>query len=275
MTPIVTLLTDFGLRDPYVGIMKAVILSTAPTARLVDLTHQVGPQNILQGAFALASAVRYCPPATVHLAVVDPGVGSGRDAIVVQTHRARYVAPNNGLLTLALENDRPVRAWRLNRPQYFLPEVSRTFHGRDIFAPVAGHLACGRSPEDMGEPLPLDGLVKLTIPRPEETGGGIRARVVYVDRFGNLVTNLMGADIEHRPVRSVRIAQQFIPFAHTYASVPKGDYLCIWGSTGNLEIACSMGDAGGQLSVGEGVEVTVFLEDSSEAPHGGAAGVTP
>lgn len=263
---IVTLLTDFGLRDAYVGVMKAVILGRAPQVSIVDLTHDVAPQNIRQGAFALASAVPYCPPGTIHVAVVDPGVGSARDAIVVQSRRARYVAPDNGLLTLALGIDPPVHAWRLSRPQFFLPEVSATFHGRDVFAPVAAHLATGQAPDDMGEPVDPDQLVRLDVAPPHLEPGHAHATVVYIDRFGNLVTNVHAADVDPTTVTGVRIGPVEAPLAASYQAVEAGGWLAIWGSSGYLEVSRSMGSAAAGLGVAEGAAVDVVIGGKRGAP---------
>lgn len=258
MIPIVTLLTDFGHVDPFVGVMKAVILTRAPQARLIDLTHDVAPQNILQGAFALAAAVPYCPSNTVHLAVVDPGVGSPRNAVVVQTHRARYVAPDNGLLTLALEVDAPLAAWRLTRSEFFLPDVSATFHGRDVFAPVAAHLACGRAAADMGEEVDVASLVRLPVPAPSTDGAKVRAAILYVDRFGNLITNLLKRRFPG--VRGARLDGVDVPLATCYQDVAPGGALCLWGSSGYLEISVSMGSAAEALHLSAGAAVDVLLE---------------
>jgi S-adenosylmethionine hydrolase len=257
---IVTLLTDFGLRDAYVGIMKAVILGLAPDARLIDLTHEVAPQSIRQGAFALAAAVPYCPPGSVHLAVVDPGVGTARSAVVVQTGRARYVAPDNGLLTLALGLDPPVAAWRLTRPAYFLPRVSTTFHGRDVFAPVAAHLASGQAPQDMGEAIDPAALVRFDLAPPRVEPGRIVAAVLYVDRFGNLVTSVHRDDVDPSRVRGARAGGRAAPLAASYGFVEAGGWLSIWGSSGYLEVSQSMGSAAASLSLGEGDAVEVLLD---------------
>ncbi len=149
---IITLTTDFGLSDGYVGAMKGVILGIAPAAHLVDLSHEIAPQDVRQAAHVLADAVPYFPAGTVHLAVVDPGVGSARRPLLITTPRAAFVGPDNGLFTFILGTAK-TQAWALDQPGYWLPEISRTFHGRDIFAPVAAHLACGVPPEMLGSPI--------------------------------------------------------------------------------------------------------------------------
>lgn len=258
MSAFITLLTDFGHRDAYVGIMKAVILDRAPDARIVDLTHDVAPQNVRQGAFALASAVPYCPNGAIHVAVVDPGVGTQRSAVVVQSRRARYVAPDNGLLTLALRVDAPLAAWRLTRPEYFLQNPSATFHGRDVFAPVAAHLAQGAAAADMGEPVDVAELVCFEVPAPVIAEGCLRATVLYVDRFGNLVTNLSPADVPG-VVTGARANHCEMRLARTYRDVPDGSPLVLWGSTGRLEVSVSMGNAAAMLGLAEGAEIAVAV----------------
>ena len=259
MTAVISLLTDFGTHDPYVGIMKAVMLSRAPHARFVDLTHDVAPQNVRQGAFALASAVQWFAPGAIHVAVVDPGVGTERRAVVVQTHRARYVAPDNGLLTLALDGDPPVGAWHLTRPQYFLPARSATFHGRDVFAPVAAHLAQGVAPADLGDPIDVAQLVRLPSPAPVPVAGGLRVPVIHADRFGNLVTALHRRQVDERAVIGARAAGRGLRRVETYGDVAPGTLLALWGSSDHLELSVSMGSAAQVLGLGEGDEVDVVI----------------
>lgn len=263
MTAVITLLSDFGLQDPYVGIMKAVMLERAPAVRLVDLTHEIEPQNILQGAFLLASAVPYCPPATVHLAVVDPGVGTERNAIVVQTHRARYVAPDNGLLTLALSIDPPIGAWRLNRPQFFLPQVSATFQGRDVFAPIAAHLATGRAAADMGEPMDPTDLIRLPLTEASRDGSCVHAQVLHVDRFGNAILNLHHGAVTPLVVTHARAGRVEAPLQKAYRAVAPGEFLCIWGSSGYLELSRCMGSAAAAADLAVGQAVDVFVEEGT------------
>jgi S-adenosylmethionine hydrolase len=159
--PIITLTTDFGQTDSYVGILKGVLLNICPEAALVDICHEIRPQAVQQAAYVLSTAVPYFPPGTVHLVVVDPGVGSERRPLVVQTTRALYVAPDNGLLSLVLDREPARLAIHLTQARYHLPQISATFHGRDIFAPSAAHLACGIDPAEMGHPIPVEDLVTL------------------------------------------------------------------------------------------------------------------
>jgi S-adenosylmethionine hydrolase len=188
--PVITLTTDFGQQDSYVGTMKGVMLSICPDATLVDITHEVRPQAVRQAAYLLSTAVPYFAPGTVHLVVVDPGVGSERRAIAVKSSRAIYVAPDNGVLDMALAQDPARRAVSIANPDVRLPSVSATFHGRDIFAPAAAHLACGTDPLQMGEPIPLTSLVSqpsLQVQR--RADGSLSGQILHMDHFGNLITN--------------------------------------------------------------------------------------
>ncbi len=186
--PIVTLLTDFGLEDEYVGVMKGVILSIAPQVRLVDLTHSVPPQDVRRAALILMNAAPYFPPDTVHLAVVDPGVGTERRPIAVRTGRGTFVGPDNGLFSFVLAEMETWTAVELREPAYRLPLVSTTFHGRDIFAPAAAHLASGVPVEALG-PV-VNNLATLPLPRLEIGESSLEGEILYADRFGNLVTSI-------------------------------------------------------------------------------------
>jgi len=182
---IITLSTDFGTRDGFVGIMKGVILSIAPDARIVDVGHWIRPQDILEGQFLLMRAVPYFPKRTIHVAVVDPDVGTSRRPIVVETSEALFVGPDNGLFTPWLNG---ANVYHLNREKYHLENPSATFHGRDIFSPVAAHLASGTSPAELGDPI-KDPVI-MEIPKPKIKGGTIRGEVIHIDYFGNLITNI-------------------------------------------------------------------------------------
>ena len=188
MPPIITLLTDFGTRDAYAASMKGVILSIAPDARIIDITHEVPPQDIVEGAWTLASAYRWFPAGTVHVAVVDPGVGSARRAIAARAGAWTFVAPDNGVLAWALDGAGDVRAVELADTRWFQPGVSSTFHGRDIFAPVAAHLASGVALDELGPRV--DDLVALPVASPHVTPERITCEVVHVVLFGNAITNL-------------------------------------------------------------------------------------
>ncbi len=254
---IVTLTTDFGLADGYVGIMQGVILSIAPEARLVDLSHAVAPQNVRQAAYILGRAAPYFPAGTVHLGVVDPGVGGARRAIAVRAGGASYVGPDNGIFSAALGQPE-AQVFVLDRPQYWLPEVSQTFHGRDIFAPVAAHLARGVPIEEIGSPAA--DAAQLTLheasrPAPDL----VRGEVAYVDHFGNLITNIPGAwQSEGR--WCCQIAGHTIrQFSTAYAEVLAGTLVALVSSAGTVEIAQSGGNAAESLGVSAGEPVTLRL----------------
>lgn len=241
---IVTILTDFGGRDPYVGIMKGVILGLHPQARLVDLAHQVEAQDIRQGAFLLATAVDWFPQGTVHLVVVDPGVGGKRRALAVQGERHFYVGPDNGVLSLAMRRDRPVAVVELRPGPWSLERISRTFHGRDIFAPAAAHLARGVALENLG--APVSDPVELDLEPNCHQEGRVLTRVIHQDAFGNLVTLLHRSEVGVG-LRSVRVGEVEIPVCATYGEVGPGQLLACWGSADYLEIAVNRGSAAEQL----------------------------
>jgi S-adenosylmethionine hydrolase len=253
--PIITLTTDFGQTDGYVGTMKGVILGICPTGTLVDITHEIQPQAVRQGAYLLSSAVPYFPPGTVHLAVVDPGVGSERRPIAVQTHQATYVAPDNGLLGLVLAREQLHLAVHLTQSSYHRPQVSATFHGRDLFAPAAAHLARGVDPRDMGDEIPIDELVPLPGNPPcREPDGRWRGEIQHVDRFGNIVSNLHRNDLYAAGTQSPAAGFRFrvkdleiSGLSRTFADVEPGAWVAYIGSSGYLEIAVREGNAAAQL----------------------------
>ena len=246
---IVTLLTDFGLEDAFVGAMKGVVLGIFPGARLADLTHGVAAHNILEGAFGLAGAAPYFPAGTVHVAVVDPGVGSDRRAIVAECERGLYVAPDNGLLTLVLRQDPPKRIVAIEDARYRLPGVSATFHGRDIFAPAGAHLAVG---VDAGEFGPeLSSITYLDVPRPHRRDdGGVEGAVLHVDHFGNCIANIPNDWLFEQPDWEVAVDDTRLHGIRTaYAAVEPGEPLAVWGSSGFLEIAIRDGNAAETLDL--------------------------
>jgi S-adenosylmethionine hydrolase len=251
VTSLVTLLTDFGLRDGYVGAMKGVLLSRCSGVQLVDLSHEIAPGAIDAGAYVLAQAAPRFPEGAVHLAVVDPGVGSSRRGVVVVTEQHRYVAPDNGLLTLVLEGTREVRVHAIENARLWAAEPSAVFHGRDVFAPVAAHLASGGGLDDVGPEVEVESLVRR--PWPETDAGA--GSVVHVDRFGNLVTSLRL--VASAQMAQVAIAGQRVPFRRTYSDVPEGGLVALRGSMGLLEVACNRGSAAELLGVGIGEAVTV------------------
>ncbi|MGE3907904.1 MAG: S-adenosyl-l-methionine hydroxide adenosyltransferase family protein [Chloroflexota bacterium] len=267
MTRPIFLLTDFGTSDTFVGIMKAVILGITPDAPLVDLTHEIPPQNINAGAFALLTAAPYLPADAVVLAVVDPGVGSARRPIAVQIGGRTFVGPDNGLLSWPVEALRPRShtAVVLDRPEFWLPNISASFHGRDIFGPVAAHLASGVTLTDVGSPV--DAIQTLPFPTPvsqrdvDGSAASVQGEVVHVDRFGNLVSNLSAADLPERPVVSVagHTIDGLSPFFQMALGQARNSERLIGliGSAGLLEIAVPNGSAASALGCGVGTVVTV------------------
>lgn len=258
--PIITLTTDFGTTDSYVPAMKGVILSLCPEAALVDICHEVEPQAIRQAAYLLSTAAPYFPPGTVHLVVVDPGVGSERWPIVISTGSAHYVAPDNGVLSLILDREPAQMAVHLTDPRYHLPEVSATFHGRDIFSPAAAHLARGLDPAQLGRPFSPSRLV--TLPGPfslPQHSGSWQGEILHVDHFGNLVTSFQIAHSQSRLALTVG-GQRIEILRHTFADVDPGQALIYRGSSGYLEIAVREGNAAAELGVRVGDPVEVELE---------------
>ena len=253
---IVTLTTDFGGTDGYVGIMKGVILGIAPGVELVDLSHDIAPQDVYHASFVLARAAPYFPDGTVHLAVVDPGVGSDRRPLLVQTRRAAYVGPDNGILTHALSGE-GAQVFELDNAHYWLPALSSTFHGRDIFAPVAAHLVRGTPPGAMGRLI--DDPVRLVLPPPvRHADGHIDGHLVHVDRFGNLISDISAAWIG--PGGGIcRVAGQEIAGpSPSYASVARGLLVALVGSGNTLEIAVRDGSAARRLGVERGAGVSFW-----------------
>ena len=262
--PIITLTTDFGQADGYVGAMKGAILGICPQATLVDVSHEIRPQAVRQAAYILGKTMPYFPPNAVHLVVVDPGVGSARRPIAVQTARSIYVAPDNGVLGWALAHDPASSAVHLTEARFRLPEISATFHGRDIFAPAAAHLACGTDPREMGEMIPLAGLADLPALEPElQEDGSWQGEILNVDHFGNLVSSfrLPAADAQYAVPNSqfcVTVGKGRIgSLSRTFADVEAGELVAYVGSDGYLEIAVRNGNAAARLDVDAGDPIWV------------------
>jgi len=251
---IITLTTDFGLQDSYVAAIKAVILGICPEARLVDISHQVPAQDVAHAAFLLKSSALLFPAGTVHLAVVDPGVGSTRRAMALESQGHFFVGPDNGLFTDFLLP--PAKAVLLNRPRFFREKVSATFHGRDVFAPVAGHLAQGVELSRLGDPL--NDAVKLPRPQPKALPDRVKGEVIHVDRFGNLITNITAELIP--PQSTIRIMGKDIAgLSLNYQSAPAGTLLALIGSTNLLEISLPEDSAAQRLKAWTGQTVEVLL----------------
>jgi hypothetical protein len=252
---VVTLTTDFGLRDPYVAEMKGVMLGLAPDVRLVDISHDVESHDVVGAALVLEAAVPFFPPGTVHLAVVDPGVGTARRGLAVAAGDATFVAPDNGLLTPILARG-AWRAFELTAAELRRPHVSRTFHGRDVFAPAAAHLACGVAPERFGPSV--DDPVLVPWPEMHAVGGAVAGAVVHVDRFGNLITSIAAEAVERvRGPASIHIAGRSLPLVGTYADLPRGAAGALIGSSNRLEVAVREGSAAAVLKARRGTPVAV------------------
>ncbi len=250
----ITLLTDFGWRDGYVAAMRGVIAAIQPDAFVEDVAHDISPGDIAAGAWTLARYWRLYPADTIHVVVVDPGVGGSRRGIGLEVEGRLFIGPDNGVFTLPLLDGSGFRAVELSNPELRRTPVSATFHGRDIFAPAAAHLARGVPLDAFGGPL--DSPTRLELPRPRRAGDEIVGEVVLSDRFGNLVTNIPEAWIPshaHVAVREHTVG----PVLQTYADVASGDVLALIGSTGHLEISVRDGSAAERLEVGRGVAVRV------------------
>lgn len=242
--PIITLTTDFGYADAYVGAMKGVILGICPNATLVDISHEIRPQAVRQAAYVLSTAAPYFPRGTVHLVVVDPGVGTSRRPVAVATQRPDYyVAPDNGVLSLAFAADPAHQAVRLTDPRFRRPEVSATFHGRDIFAPAAAHLARGQALQELGEPFPPPDLIALPLSQSMRPVNGIwQAEVLHIDRFGNLIISFVPPSSTYQLAVTAG-GKRISKVARTFADVARGELLAYVGSSGYLEIAVREGNA--------------------------------
>ena len=246
--PIITLLSDFGLKDPYVAEMKAVILSICRDASIIDISHEVEKFNIRMGAFILAQASRYFPEGTIHVAVVDPGVGTKRRPIIVETERSLYVGPDNGLLILAAQNEGIKCIHEIANPKYMLKKVSRTFHGRDIFSPAAAHLAKGVEPSEFGPEI--HDPVRPSFASPKIRKEAISGEIIHIDGFGNLITNISEKDLKAARIYegetlSIQLGGEELKLkiCSSYSEVPRNMPLSIIGGTGFLEISVNQGNA--------------------------------
>ena len=246
---VISLLTDFGDRDGYVGIMKGAIAKIDPKLKTIDLTHQIPPQNLLAARFALLNAYPYFPPQTVHVAVVDPGVGSSRRGIAIEFETGYLVCPDNGLCSGILELDTAIAAVELTNPRYWLnTNPSYTFHGRDIFASVGAHLASGVSLEDLGEAIELESIVRLDLPSIETDRDTITGCIQYIDRFGNSITNIHNSVLKGKSWQII-VKERAIVSGKTYSDVEIGQAITLIGSHGWIEIAVNGGSAAAQLQL--------------------------
>ncbi len=263
----VTFLSDFGLRDDFVGTCHGVIKRIAPDVQIVDITHGIPPRAIVQGALVLANTLTYMPEG-VHLAVVDPGVGGPRRALALRDRDGRlYVGPDNGLLLPAAERAGLAEAHEIVNPEYALSPVSRTFHGRDIFAPAAAHLARGLAPAELGPPIDPGALVRLELPTPELRAHRISATVLYVDAFGNMQLNLTREHLDRADVQpgarvELEVAGQryYAVAARTFSDARSGDLILYEDSYGNVAVAMNRGNAAEMLAANAGEELRINLD---------------
>jgi S-adenosylmethionine hydrolase len=262
--PIITLTTDYGTSDHFVAVMKGVILSINPEVNVVDINHSVLAHDILDGALAIGQVYKYFPPKTVHVVVVDPGVGTERRPILVAGDQHYFVAPDNGVLSSVYDQSEALYAWHIISEHYFRQPVSKTFHGRDIFAPVAAWLTKSWQSSAFGEPI--TDFVRFGIPKAKVTGDTIKGTVLHSDNFGNLVTNITAEDAPALVAADATIAigvgnGKVTKMVQTFAQGAAGEVVGIIGSSGYLEISVNKGNAARTLGAGRGAEVTIELRN--------------
>ncbi len=261
MPPVIVLMTDFGLSDTYIGQMKGVILSLAPSAHILDLTHAISAQNIAEGAFLLSKSTPFFPDGTIFVAVVDPGVGTSRKAIAVETVRHTFLAPDNGLLTAIFQAEEVTRSVTITNERYMLPFRSSTFHGRDVFSPVAAHLASGVALEELGTKIELAECTRIPLPgcHTPNNGASWEGTIIYTDHFGNLITSLDSGVIERSKEWLVCAGEHQVPVCNTYCDVANRQTLAYAGSSGMIEIAVRNGNAAQMLGLRDGDTVRAFF----------------
>jgi S-adenosylmethionine hydrolase len=271
--PIVTLTTDFGLNDHFVGTMKGVILGVEPNAQIVDISHSVQAFDVLDGALTISQAYSYFPSGTVHMVIVDPGVGSARRPIIVTSERHHFVAPDNGVLSLVYQREERLHVRHITAEHYNLQPISQTFHARDIFSPVAGYLAKGVDPEKFGEEV--TDFVRFNAPKPKPVNEStLRGVVLKADRFGNLITNITPEDapmLFTQPAAAFKIVvgkREVTEIKTSYAEGAPGEVFGILGSMGYLEIAANRTSAAQLLGVGKGTDVNLVLGEAAAAGNG-------
>jgi S-adenosylmethionine hydrolase len=259
--PIITLLTDFGWGDGHIGAMKGVILRINPDCRIIDLAHQVTSHDVLGAALVLGQTYAFYPHGTIHVAIVDPGVGGVRKPLVIKTRDYLFVGPDNGCFTLVLKQEQGVQAYELAEQRFRFARVSRTFHGRDIFAPAAAHLSRHIVPEEMGPPVNGADLTRLAIPEPLLDGGGLLGEVISIDSFGNLITNISQDDLgAFAPDGLIEIeikGERIKGLKSSYEQGKAGEVICLWGSAGMLEIALKERNLHRELGWGRGEKVWI------------------
>lgn len=259
--PIITLTTDFGTADALVASMKGVILSINPDAEIVDITHKILPYDLLDGALAIGQAYKFFPPRTVHVVVVDPGVGTERRPLLVTAGQHYFVAPDNGVLSMIYHKEESVTVRHITAEHYFLQPVSNTFHGRDIFSPVAAWLSKNGQSNSFGEEI--TDFVRFTLPKPKQAGNTVKGVILRADNFGNLLTNLTAEDVPQVLAGSkfkMRVGNAEISkFAQTFGSGAPNEPVLILGSGGFFEVAINRGNAAKTLAATRGAEVTLDL----------------
>ncbi|HEX8776082.1 MAG TPA: SAM-dependent chlorinase/fluorinase [Pyrinomonadaceae bacterium] len=258
-------MTDFGMADYFVGAMKGVILSLSSRARIVDITHEIPPQDIRAGAFTLLAVYSDFPPQTIHVAVVDPGVGSSRRPILVAGGGQFFVGPDNGIFGYIYEREAEASVFHLNRPEFFRSPVSATFHGRDVFAAVAGALSNGTKPDELGQEIKDYVRLPMPAPRRSKTDGSLDATIIHIDRFGNCVTNLTRELLTEEMIESgaqlhvgADVVKTFRRFYAEASNAPDEPF-AIWGSAGLLEIAALNSNAARKLGARRGDPLRVLL----------------
>lgn len=258
--PIITLTTDYGTNDHLVGVLKGVILKVNPEATIIDITHAVTPYDLLDGALAIASAYPYFPARTIHVVIVDPGVGTERRPILVSGQNQYFIAPDNGVLSGVYEKEPNLTVRHLTSEHYFLQPVSKTFHGRDVFAPVAAWLSKNWQPASMGETI--EDFKRFALPRPKEADGLLKGVVMKVDSFGNLITNFRSEDLAAESMEKEKVQLQVGNHAVTrmvkmFASGNPGEPVAYIGSSGYVEIAVNKGNASKTMGIGRGTPVVL------------------
>lgn len=258
MRRIITLTTDFGTKDGYVGAVQGVILSINPQAQVLDITHQIPAQNIRSAAFCIYNYYSSFPEGTIHLAVVDPGVGGRRKGVLVQSQRYYFIGPDNGIFSLALQKEKSSKAVHLKNPKYFLGKISPTFQGRDIFAPVAAYLSLGVKPEEFGPRISK--LEKLELPVVKEYSQKLVGEIIHIDNFGNLVTNVTRVELQDRKISRIKVNTKSIQdLSRTFSDVKPGEPVAYLGSSDYLEIGINQGNAAIKLKAKIADKVEFFL----------------
>ena len=263
---LIAFISDFGTRDSYAGTVKGVIATINPAARVIDITHGIPPHDIMAGALTLGGTFRYFPKGTIFLAVIDPGVGSDRKAMIASGGDYLFVLPDNGLLTGVIKSRTPIRkedlkCWQITNPAFTLEKISSTFHARDIFGPAAAHLSRGVRPENFGQAIKNP--VELHWPEPIRSRNGINGEIIYTDTFGNLVTNIPSSDVTVLGKNDECLCfteekhKITLPVLESYSDVPSGAGLCLEGSFGLMEVAVNRGSAAQLLGMGPGTRIKI------------------